>query len=69
MLSMQDQFYEYRGFKYSSAVDQEDDNIKRFHEVITPNGEVLMIPNSPYRAVNEFEFREWVENYLSKQGG
>jgi hypothetical protein len=53
--------YEYKGFKYKPEDDYEEDNIKRFHDVINPDGTRSRVPCSPYCHLTETNFRRWVD--------
>lgn len=53
--------YEYKGYKYVPWDDYEDDNIKRFHDVKTPDGKTISVPCSPYTHLSETNFKRWVD--------
>lgn len=53
--------FEYKGYVYGYWHDVEEDNIKCFHEVKTPEGETISMPVGPYGGVNETMFQRWIE--------
>lgn len=53
--------YNYRGFKMIEEVDYEEDNIKRFHFVTTPDGREVIMDWSPYSTPTEKNFQLWVD--------
>ena len=53
---------EYKGYTYGYWDDIEEDNIKRFHEVTTPEGKTLSMPIGPYqRKVSMETFSRWID--------
>lgn len=58
--------YHYCGYRYSSALDFEDDVVKRFHEVTDPQGRQYYMPRSPYLDITEAEFRLFVDELVQK---
>lgn len=52
---------EYKGYRYEQETDYEDDNIKLWHTAITPTGERLSIPFSPYMHPTAEDFAAWVD--------
>lgn len=53
--------YNYRGFKMIEEVDYEEDNIKRFHFVTTPDGRKVIMDWSSYSTPTEKNFQLWVD--------
>lgn len=56
--------YEYKGFRYTPWDDEEDDNIKTWHEVrytVDGKDEVAYLPVSPYAKVSYEAFAHWVD--------
>ena len=60
--------FEYKGYKYMPEDDVEEDNVKRFHTVITPTGEPTYIPYSPYGSPSKINFERWVDLDFPKRG-
>jgi hypothetical protein len=60
--------YEYKGYKYKPDDDVEEDNVKRFHDVITPTGERTYIPFSPYSTPSRTSFERWIDLGMPKRG-
>jgi hypothetical protein len=60
--------FEYKGFKYVPWDDYEDDNIKRFHDVVAPDGSNLHIDLSPYERLNERNFQKWIDLGMPDRG-
>lgn len=54
--------FEYKGYKYSPWDDYEEDNIKRFHDVICPDGKSIMMPFSPYYHLKVEDFQLWIDS-------
>lgn len=52
---------EYKGYKYSPFDDYEEDNRKRFHYVIAPDGKHLVLPLSPYDYLYPGYLELWVD--------
>lgn len=52
---------EYNGYRHQFEVDREDDNIKIFHSVITPEGKEVSMDWSPYYMPTDEEFQMWVD--------
>ena len=53
---------EYKGYEYGYWDDVEEDNIKRFHEVKTPEGKSISMPIGPYqRSVSQQTFERWID--------
>jgi hypothetical protein len=52
---------QHKGFIYQPWEDIEEDNIKTFHDVLTPTGETISIPLSPYAHPTQLHFEKWVE--------
>ena len=57
--------HEYKGYIYRPEDDFEDDNIKRFHNVLFKIKNVYMyvdsVPLSPYEVCDEQTFQRWIE--------
>lgn len=52
---------QHKGYIYQPWEDIEEDNIKIFHDVLTPEGKKISIPLSPYCSPNQLHFEKWVE--------
>lgn len=50
----------FKGFTYQGWEDYEDDNIKIFHDVQTPEGKVISMPFSPYFTMTQKAFEQWI---------
>lgn len=50
----------FNGFTYAGWEDREEDNIKIFHDVTTPEGKTISMPLSPYCHVTQLHFEKWV---------
>jgi len=54
--------YEYKGFKYQPVHDEEPgENIKIFHDVVTPDGKTIQFSISPYVEPTEELFQKWID--------
>lgn len=53
--------FTYKGYTYQPWDDVEDDNIKTFHDVLTPEGKTISMPLSPYSRPSQKAFEKWVE--------
>ena len=52
---------QYRGFKYTNWIEQEEDNAKIWHEVQTPDGKTVPFDWSPYDTPTYEDFKVWVD--------
>jgi hypothetical protein len=52
---------QHKGFIYEPFEDREEDNIKIFHDVMTPSGQKISMPLSPYVSPTQLHFEKWVE--------
>jgi hypothetical protein len=59
--------FEYKGYRYEPWDDYEEDNIKRFHHVITPDGRTTSIGLSPYVKLDEDTFQKWIDLGMPKR--
>jgi hypothetical protein len=50
----------YKGYTYQPSEDREDDNVKTYHDVLTPTGQEIAIPLSPYAHLTQAHFEKWV---------
>lgn len=50
----------FKGFVYQGWEDYEEDNVKIFHDVLTPAGKTISMPFSPYTRMNQQMFEKWV---------
>ena len=50
----------FQGFTYTGWEDREEDNVKIFHDVLTPSGKTISMPLSPYCKVTQSHFEKWV---------
>lgn len=53
--------YEYKGYVYGYWDDVEEDNIKRFHEVKTPEGKIIFMAFGPYGTPSKQCFQRWID--------
>lgn len=60
--------FEYKGYKYMPEDDIEEDNVKRFHDVVTPTGERIYVPLGPYNKLTETNFQRWIDLGMPKRG-
>ena len=60
---MNDVVYEYLGYQYVPLEVFEEDNVKVFHEVLTPDGDKICMDRSPYAQVTADDFKTWVDRY------
>lgn len=51
----------YKGFKYDPWVEHEDDNMKIFHEIVTPDGARVYADFTPYSYMSEYDFQAWID--------
>lgn len=60
--------WEYKGHRCSIELDYEEDNIKAYHTVITPEGKALYPDISPYDT-DQTTVNMWIDaGYPSRQG-
>lgn len=52
--------YEHQGHRYWQEEDIEEDNIKIFHMVKTPEGKTIHMDYSPYSTPSLWFFKEWI---------
>ena len=62
------EYHEYKGYKYQPEEDIEPDNIKIFHDVITPEGERISLGFSPYSVPTKESFEKWIDLGCPKRG-
>ena len=62
------QYHEYKGYIYQPEEDVEPDNIKIFHDVITPEGNRISLGFSPYDIPTKENFARWVDLGCPKRG-
>lgn len=48
------------GYNYLEEIDKDEDVRKIFHTVVTPKGEHIDIPWSPYETMDDEDFKLWV---------
>jgi hypothetical protein len=53
--------FNYKGFKYTYDLQQEDDNCKTLHECVLPDGKTMHMPWSPYSNPTEADFKLWID--------
>lgn len=53
--------WEYKGYKYVPQKDYEEDNVKIFHDVITPDGKRTHIAWSPYSHPSSEDLKLWID--------
>ena len=60
-----DDLYTYRGITYCPEDDIEEDNVKRFHNVVIIHDGIRVnvgsVPLSPYSSLSEAQFQRWVQ--------
>jgi len=56
--------YHHKGFKLEVEKDREEDNIKMFHYLITPEGKRVHINASPYVDISKEQFTRVVDVYI-----
>ena len=59
--------YKCEGYEYEPWEDREEDNIKIWHDIRTPGGEVIHGPWSPYKVPTLEQFSEFVSDYVNKR--
>ena len=57
----------YRDYTYDPHDDVEDDCIKRWHDIINPDGETVNGPWGPYDRPRFNDFKKWVEKTEEKR--
>ena len=50
----------FKGYSYEGWKDYEEDNIKIFHDVKTPEGNTISMPFSPYCSITQKMFEQWI---------
>lgn len=60
--------YAYKGYKYFPSEELEDDNVKIWHDVLTPDGQKTEMGWSPYSIPTEADFRLWIDLGCPKRG-
>ncbi len=40
--------YVWKGYEYSPSVDADEDRMKVEHQTLSPDGDLILIPGSPY---------------------
>ena len=60
---------EYKGYKYNNWQDFEEDNIKTFHDVTTPDGQEVSMDWSPYSTPSFEDFCAWIDLGMPKRQG
>jgi hypothetical protein len=50
----------FKGYSYEGWKDYEEDNIKIFHDVRTPEGKTISMPFSPYCSITQKMFEQWI---------
>ena len=67
--------FEYKGYVYCPEKEYEEDNVKIFHNVTTPDGKRTYVKMSPYSYMSISVFQKWIDlgcpanercNYYSK---
>lgn len=53
--------YTYKGFQYVPWDDVEPDNIKIWHDVITPEDATITVDWSPYMTMSRRDFERWID--------
>jgi len=55
--------YSYKGYNYCPEDDVEEDNVKRFHFVVTDgiHTHSRSVPLSPYSSLSEGQFQRWID--------
>ena len=56
-----EQGHNYKGFIYQPWVDIEPDNMKIFHDVVTPEGKTVDFDWSPYSTPTAEQFALWID--------
>jgi hypothetical protein len=51
----------YKGYSLSHSEDVEEDCVKLWHHVVTPDGELHYADWSPYERMTEVDFMRWVD--------
>lgn len=51
----------YQGFVLYHETDYEEDNIKLWHNVITPQCELIYVDWTPYARMSETDFIRWIK--------
>ena len=63
--NIEDLSYECEGFTYEPWEEREEDNIKIWHDMITPTGDILHGPWSPYEVPTLEQFCDFVNKVMS----
>jgi hypothetical protein len=53
--------FSYKGYEYQPWLDYEEDNVKRFHDVKTPEGKSIYAELSSYEEFTEETFQKWID--------
>jgi hypothetical protein len=53
--------YTYKGWTYTPWDEYEEDNIKRWHEFVSLDGQIIHCDFSPYARMSEEDVRLWID--------
>jgi hypothetical protein len=53
--------HSYKGFVYQPWVEYDSDNMKIFHDVVTPEGKTIDFDWSPYSTPTAEQFSLWID--------
>jgi len=54
-------YFKYKGYSYEYEDDYEEDNVKRFHTCVHPDGSRHLMAFSPYARVSAEVFKAWID--------
>lgn len=59
---------DYKGYSYRGWEDKGDDVVKMFHDVVTPDGNTIGGPWSPYTVPTREQFETFIDERMTLYG-